>query len=86
MVRRIALRDGWACWWCDLDLDISTATLDHLVAVAYGGSNRQDNQVLACEPCNNRRGSQPWGDFAALLPPVCMHCGMWHLGERVECA
>lgn len=41
-------------------------TLDHVIPLALGGSNRYDNFVMCCYDCNQRKGSQaleehlPW--------------------------
>ena len=32
------------------------ATLDHLIEIARGGSDDEDNLVVACAPCNAARG------------------------------
>lgn len=48
------------CHWCRADLEFEAATVDHLLPLSRGGSNRDDNLVLACEPCNRaRRDSLP---------------------------
>jgi 5-methylcytosine-specific restriction endonuclease McrA len=49
-------RDGDTCFWCEVGLTSATRTLDHLVPLSKGGSNRLDNLVLSCEPCNAERG------------------------------
>ena len=33
------------------------ATLDHLVPRSQGGFNTIENMVIACRPCNDRKGS-----------------------------
>jgi hypothetical protein len=69
MVQKIADRDGWFCWWCGIPLAMDengirlAATLDHLITRAAGGSNRFDNQVIACYPCNQDRGATPAEDY-----------------------
>lgn len=63
-------RDGWRCFYCGEIVFISVpkahdrhATVDHLVAVASGGSNTASNLVTACFRCNTRKSSQPVEDF-----------------------
>lgn len=69
MVQRIADRDGWFCWWCGIPLAMDesdtrqAATLDHLVVRSAGGSNRFDNQVIACLLCNQDRGDTPAEEY-----------------------
>lgn len=63
--RRFAIyeRDGWVCQLCFLDVarDESrlwprSATLDHILPRALGGSDADENLRLACRDCNTRRG------------------------------
>lgn len=46
------------CWVCKRHLSYSDATVDHLVPIAKGGSNGPDNLAIACEKCNQDRGSK----------------------------
>ena len=45
------------CHWCRRPLSEATATLEHVVPLARGGSNRRENLTLACKQCNHERGS-----------------------------
>lgn len=45
------------CYWCDIPLTKATATLDHVIPLSRGGLNNDNNYVLACEPCNIKRGN-----------------------------
>lgn len=73
----IYLRDGLACLWCGRALEDGVAlSLDHLVAVAEGGSHAPANLVTCCQPCNLTRGAtsrDEWcrrlgGDVAERVP------------------
>jgi len=44
------------CHWCGIPLTLDTSTLDHVIPLFKGGLDNANNQVLACEPCNKRRG------------------------------
>lgn len=45
-----------SCHWCKMTfVEIQQATIDHVIPLSRGGSNGDDNLVLACEPCNSRR-------------------------------
>lgn len=50
-------RDGDCCHWCCVYLYDWEMTLDHLIPVSYGGGNSNDNLVISCYRCNNRRGN-----------------------------
>jgi len=44
------------CAWCSRDFPLEKMTRDHAIPRSLGGSPDWDNIVLACEPCNYRRG------------------------------
>lgn len=56
------------CRWCGCRFwRAEEATLEHLVPICRGGSNRPDNLALACHECNKTRGHAfrpPAGDRA----------------------
>lgn len=62
LVREL-LKASPRCHWCPKVLNIETATLDHIITIADGGTNRKSNQVLSCESCNHERGSTKYEDF-----------------------
>lgn len=57
-------RDDFRCFWCNTTCrppgmgkpTDATATVDHLIPVAKGGSNEFSNLVTACRRCNELRG------------------------------
>ncbi len=54
--RRKLLKKNSRCHWCKENLTLDTSTLDHRIPLALGGLDNENNWVLACEKCNNRRG------------------------------
>lgn len=44
--------------------------VEHIQPKAHGGSNRVSNLTLACQPCNQRKGSQPVAEFLKGQPDV----------------
>ena len=44
--------------------------IEHIVSKARGGSNRESNLTLACESCNQEKGSQPIEQYLAARPAV----------------
>jgi 5-methylcytosine-specific restriction endonuclease McrA len=44
--------------------------IEHIVPRSRGGSNRESNLTLACEPCNKAKGSNPVEDFLRNRPKV----------------
>jgi 5-methylcytosine-specific restriction endonuclease McrA len=54
----LARRDGRRCFYCRQPfLDLTKATFDHYIPYRLWRTNRRINLVLACEPCNTRKGS-----------------------------
>lgn len=51
---RVQERDQGLCRYCGASN--VPMTIDHLVPVSRGGSNRMENLVLACEGCNGEKG------------------------------
>lgn len=42
------------CIYCEVDLDSVSATIEHIVSMANGGSHEQHNLTIACADCNNK--------------------------------
>ena len=57
-IKRRLLRRDPHCHWCHERLTVETGTIDHLVPLARGGLDNANNMVLACQPCNHRRGHE----------------------------
>lgn len=56
---RAARRNGRpCCHWCQAPFgSFEETTADHVVPLSKGGSNGDDNIVLACDACNQARGN-----------------------------
>lgn len=60
---KVAERDGWICWVClravlPEGIGKEAPSLDHVVPLSEGGSNRWTNLKLAHAGCNNERADQ----------------------------
>ncbi len=64
-VRRKMLQVWPWCCWCGKKLDEATATIEHIIPHAKGGSHHKTNLTLACEPCNSHRGAELIPQFVA---------------------
>lgn len=53
---RVLSRDGYKCRYCGASAPDVVLHLDHVLAVAKGGRNTDDNLVTACLPCNIGKG------------------------------
>jgi 5-methylcytosine-specific restriction endonuclease McrA len=54
--RNIYVRDGGKCQYCKKQVEINEATYDHVVPRQKGGKTDWENIVIACHPCNQRKG------------------------------
>jgi 5-methylcytosine-specific restriction endonuclease McrA len=52
----VATRDDFRCQYCGLKLPLRELTYDHVVPRALGGKTCWENIVMACYPCNGRKG------------------------------
>lgn len=48
------------CVYCEKVIELEYAILDHRIPISRGGSNRLDNLVLACKPCDIEKGDDIW--------------------------
>ena len=51
-------RDKGRCQYCGCGMTKREATYDHVVPRSLGGKMSWENIVLACRPCNQRKGSR----------------------------
>jgi len=49
-------REGYTCAYCG---STENLTIDHIVALADGGSHSLDNLTVACQSCNSSKGAKP---------------------------
>lgn len=72
--RKVWRRDHWQCHYCQRTVEPPngwvchhlTATADHKVAIADGGTDEQSNLLTACWQCNNNKGHMKYEDFMKL--------------------
>lgn len=51
-------RDGFACQYCGAHPPAAVLVLDHIIPVAAGGKDDDDNLVTACETCNQGKAAR----------------------------
>ena len=49
-----------SCFYCKYVFLINNLTIEHLTPRSFGGTNEQDNIVLACVLCNQKKGKESW--------------------------
>jgi 5-methylcytosine-specific restriction endonuclease McrA len=52
----VATRDGFRCQYCGRKLPLGSLTYDHVVPRSLGGLTCWENIVMACLPCNGKKG------------------------------
>lgn len=71
----ILRRDNHTCRYCGASAPDVPLRVDHVTAVALGGTDSPDNLVTACEPCNSGKSSMPAD--AALVSDVADSALHW---------
>ena len=56
--KNLFLRDSGKCQYCGMQISMKTATIDHIVPRSKGGVHVWENVVIACIPCNQKKGSR----------------------------
>lgn len=56
--RKKLLRKSNQCHWCGCRLTLGSSTLEHVIPLHRGGLDNANNRVLACKPCNWKRGHE----------------------------
>ena len=54
----VYVRDGGRCQYCRKKVARPEATYDHVVPRAQGGRTTWENVVIACVPCNQKKGGR----------------------------
>ena len=54
-------RDGFKCQYCGNTINESVLEVDHIVPVAEGGSNDEENLITSCFDCNRGKGARDLG-------------------------
>lgn len=56
-IDRLMFAQGGLCFFCNMPLPKSEASVEHLVPIARAGSNKDDNCVACCKAINHLLGS-----------------------------
>lgn len=78
---QVLRRDGYRCHYCGATAAEAKLTVDHVTAVALGGTDTADNLVTACEPCNGGKSATPAD--AALVAQVQQREGQFRTAVAV---
>ena len=53
--KNLLVRDNFSCQYC---LSKSHLTVDHILPKEKGGSDTWENLIIACSPCNSKKGNR----------------------------
>lgn len=56
--RALLIRDQYTCQYCGVQPSSKELTVDHVIPRSQGGEMTWENVVIACKPCNNRKGNR----------------------------
>lgn len=59
-------RDSFACQYCGSKAPEVVLHVDHVIAVANGGTDSIANLITACEACNGGKGARELSDDSVL--------------------
>lgn len=86
----VYMRDKRRCQYCSRVISRHEATYDHVVPRAQGGRTTWDNVVIACVPCNQKKGGRTPEQAGMrllstpvkpkVLPNVNTFCATWRPG------
>ena len=80
--RNVLLRDGFRCRYCGFEGTSAQLTIDHVLPRSRGGRTVWENVVVACPPCNRKKGDRtPREAGMELDPPPRAPAGL-QLGRR----
>lgn len=54
----LCIRDDHTCQYCMKKFDTKSLTMEHVTPRSHGGKTTWTNIVMACSPCNTRKGNQ----------------------------
>ena len=54
----VFIRDEGKCQYCNVELNLSNFTLDHIVPSSEGGKKVWNNIVACCRRCNQKKGNK----------------------------
>lgn len=75
-IKKIFERDGIKCSYCGIELTHKVlqgetdwrlknyATVDHIIPLAQGGTNKLSNLTMACRSCNRQKGTKSLREYA----------------------
>ena len=80
-LRKAGVKHGGTCFYCKIKLDKDTLTIDH---VEGRTSQSIQNLLLACKPCNAKKGHQPIEAFSPNAGRAWLQALLQQVEERLK--
>ena len=65
--RLVAIKErGTSCFYCGRNVRGQSANIEHIIPLARGGTNTEENLTVACEHCNKSKHSKMPNEFIRL--------------------
>lgn len=55
------------CCYCGAPLSYKDGTVEHIIPLSKGGTNRRENVTIACAPCNNHRQDYSFDEWKKIV-------------------
>lgn len=65
--KALYIRDHGKCCYCEKDLSLKMATVDHVVPSSKGGETGWKNCCIACRECNFKKGNKSLSESGLVL-------------------
>lgn len=75
-------RDGFICRYCGAKPPDVILHVDHVLAVAEGGTNAIDNLVTSCITCNQGKGARGLGETTPWVDEIEVLASLQEMAER----
>ncbi len=75
-------RDGFKCCYCGRKPPEAVLVVDHVIAVADGGSDEYDNLTTSCWDCNAGKGAVPLGAVQPAFDEMAVLEAIQEMTER----
>lgn len=89
LLPRLIARYGFRCHYCGIPLEQNGlngynprgVSFDHVIPKIHGGTDTEDNLVLACRRCNNQKRTQSYEEFAYSMAINAVQLAILEMGE-----
>lgn len=63
--QKVFAQDGFTCCYCGKEKEVRNLVVDHVISRSKGGTDKVDNLVASCAPCNSKKSDFTVEEFCA---------------------